>query len=78
MKVLYIDLHMEGAISDEELDEISQCSAIKEVNGRIYQSLYLDPSVRNLEILSKVIRKYPSNTNNQELATKIKDFLQHM
>ena len=75
MKVLYVDLHMKNALSYEQLEILSQCSSVKEINKKIYEFFCNDPSARKLQTLSKVIKTYPSHENNQELATRIDKFV---
>ena len=75
MKVLYADLHMKNVLSDEQLQILSQCSSVKEVNKKIYEFFFNDPSARKLQTLSEVIKTYPTHENNQELATRIDKFV---
>ena len=78
MKILNVDLHLKNALSDEQLEILSQCSSVKEINKKIYEFFVNDPSAHKLQTLSEVIKTYPSYENNLELATRIDKFVSQL
>ena len=76
MKSLRIHLHTEGVIDKDTRQEMSDSATIGKANKKFFEYILDSPSEKSLRNLSKVIKKYSQNQdNNRDLADLIDDFL---
>ena len=76
MKGFHTFLEVEGTISSHDFQLMSNCQTPRDANGKVYEILSNDPSIKKLRVLCKVLREcHPTHDNNKELADLIEEFL---